>query len=454
MIVRDRVLIAGKTIVVVGMGLTGLYTARFLAACGADVVATDIKPKEELKGLEGLEDAGVEIAAGGYRQELFKGADMVVVSPGVRTDTAMFKAIADTTELISDVELLARLTDVPIVAVTGTNGKSTTTRLIEHMLKQRGTNVFTGGNIGVPALKFFEQEYELCLLEISSFQLENIASFRPTVAVLLNISEDHMDRYDSFDHYVDTKFRIFMNQKEEDHRIVNLGDSVIKEEVEKRGLFDDELLAFSLYDRLEEGIYIDGDHICCRYLGTESQYPLEGLRLKGAHNIENTMAAIGVGAVIGVDQQTIKKSIYGFNGLAHRMEFVRELDGVSYINDSKATNPAALRRALESFPEGAKSLILIAGGKDKGMDFSVLKDAIEGRVKLLVLIGEAKDKFNALDLSVSSVEAEGLAEAVDIAKRAATRGDTVLLSPGCASFDMFEDFEHRGNSFKELVRRL
>ncbi|HHD11619.1 MAG TPA: UDP-N-acetylmuramoyl-L-alanine--D-glutamate ligase [Deltaproteobacteria bacterium] len=454
MMIKERILLTGKKIVVVGLGVTGTYAARFLARCGAEVVATDLKPASQIEGRDELEEAGVKLVAGGYGEELFRGADLVVVSPGVRTDTALFSLIRTHTEVVSDVELVARFADVPIIAVTGTNGKTTTTSLVKEILTRRGMRLFTGGNIGVPALKFFEEDYELCLFELSSFQLENISTLRPTVSVLLNITEDHMDRYSSFSDYVDAKFRIFMNQKEEDHLVVNFDDPVIREELERRNIRKEGLLPFSLKEEFSEGVFIKGGNIICRYLGRESVYPTEGIKLEGIHNLENIMAAIGVAAVLGVDEETIKAGIYAFRGLPHRMEFVRELEGVRYINDSKSTNTGSLKRALEGFAGDGRRVVLIAGGKDKGMDFSVLKGVVNSRVKALVLIGEAKEKFKEAGFNVKCLGAEDLEEAVLMAREEAAAGDTVLLSPGCASFDMFRDFEHRGNCFKEIVRGL
>ncbi len=452
--IRERILLENKKIVVVGLGVTGSYTALFLSACGADVTATDVKPAELIECREELEKAGVRIEAGGHTEELFNGADLVVVSPGVRTDTGLFKTIKHHTEVISDVELLSRLTDVPIIAVTGTNGKTTTTTLVADILTRAGIRTFTGGNIGVPALKFFEQDYELCLLELSSFQLENIRTLRPRVSVLLNITEDHMDRYHSFRDYVDAKFRIFMNQKEEDHRVVNIEDSVIREELERRGIKEQTLLPFSTKRELKEGVYLTGDNIVCRYAGRESVYPVEGIKIEGTHNLENIMAGIGVALVVGVDEGAVRQGIYSFRGLPHRMETVRELNGVRYINDSKSTNPGSLKRALEGLGGEGKRVVLIAGGKDKGMDFSGLKDVVDSRVKLLILIGDARDKLKRAGFGTRTLDAQGLEEAVLMARDNAEPGDTVLFSPGCASFDMFRDFEHRGNCFKEIVRGL
>ncbi len=449
------IVLSGKKIVVVGLGLTGTYTSLFLSRCGADVVATDVKPASMIEGREELEKAGIGIEAGGHREELFMGADLVVVSPGVRTDTELFKKTRETTEVVSDVELFSRLIDVPIIAVTGTNGKTTTTSLIEDMLTRSGIRLFAGGNIGVPALRFFEADHQMCLLELSSFQLENISTLRPRVSALLNITEDHMDRYRSFRDYVEVKFRLLMNQKEEDHVVVNTGDRVIREELERRGSMGHALLLpFSTEEEPAEGICLKDGNIVCRYGGRERLYPVEGIRIEGVHNLENIMAAIGVAVVLDIEDEVIKESIYSFRGLPHRMELVREIEGVRYINDSKSTNTGSLKRALEGFSAGRRRVVLIAGGKDKGMDFSVLRDVVDSRVKLLILIGEAGEKLENTGFSVRTVRATSLEQAVFMARENAEPGDTVLLGPGCASFDMFRDFEHRGNCFRDIVRGL
>ncbi len=451
----ENILLSGKKIVVVGLGLTGTYTSLFLSRYGADVVATDIKPASMIEGREELEKAGISIEAGGHREDVFSGADLVVVSPGVRTDTELFKRIRETTEVVSDVELLSRLMDVPIIAVTGTNGKTTTTSLIKEMLTRSGIRLFSGGNIGVPALRFFEGDHQMCLLELSSFQLENISTLRPRVSALLNITEDHMDRYHSFRDYVEAKFRLFMNQKEEDHMVINTGDEVIREELERRGSMGPaQMLPFGTEEVPAEGISLKDGNIVCRYGGRERLYPVEGIRIEGVHNLENMMAAIGVAVVLGIEDEVIEESIYSFRGLPHRMEPVREIDGVRYINDSKSTNTGSLKRALEGFGTDRRRVVLIAGGKDKGMDFSVLREVVDSRVKLLILIGEAGEKLENTGFSAPTIRAASLEHAVLVARENAEPGDTVLLSPGCASFDMFRDFEHRGDCFRDMVRGL
>ncbi|MBI5599857.1 MAG: UDP-N-acetylmuramoyl-L-alanine--D-glutamate ligase [Deltaproteobacteria bacterium] len=460
--------LAGKKVLVVGLGRTGLSAARFLRKNGALVAATDVQPASALRGISELEAMGVIVEAGGHRKESFLGADMIVVSPGVEGGMPLLKdAETRGIEVISDIELVYRFLDAPVFAVTGTNGKSTVTALLSEVLKNAGKKAFTGGNIGVPATEYFEggEDYDACVLEISSFHLERIKSFRPRVAVLLNITEDHLYRHGGINEYAEVKFRIFANQTPGDYAVVNVGDPVIKGMIDKGGLIKCNIIPFSTAGRmtgeggwLKEGLYLDGGSIMWASAGKEEVYPAEGMHLAGVHNTENIMAVIAASRVAGVKREVVCDTVRNFRGLPHRMEFVREKGGVRYINDSKSTNVGSLCKALIGMREGVKdkkTVILIAGGKDKGGDYGVLKEAVREKVKLLILMGEAKERLKeALSGSTETVEAAGMEEAVRLSALSARPGDTVLFSPACSSFDMFRDFEERGMTFRRLVEGL
>lgn len=452
-----------KRVLVVGIGKTGFSVARFLKGLGKEVVATDIQPLPDIAGAEELARIGVEVEAGGHRPESFLSADLIVVSPGVEGDMALLKeAESKGVEVVSDVELFFRCVDVPVFAITGTNGKSTTTALLAEVFRRAGRSVFMGGNIGIPAMEYFREKggYELCVLEISSFHLEHVKTFRPRVAVLLNITEDHLYRHKSFDEYAGIKFRIFSNQGKGDYAVVNVGDLAIRQRVGGlKGVVKGEVIPFTTSGTLKGGLYLRGKEIVWERGGegrggNEEFYPAEGLYLKGSHNTENIMAVAAASRVAGVERDVISAAIRGFRGLPHRMEFVREVEGVEYLNDSKSTNAGSLYKALEGM-EGERRVVLIAGGKDKGGDYGFLRDIVEKKVKFLVVMGEARGRLKeALKGAVEAEEAGGLAEALTAAHKRAAAGDVVLFSPACSSFDMFRNFEERGEVFKRLVEGL
>ncbi|MCP3677586.1 MAG: UDP-N-acetylmuramoyl-L-alanine--D-glutamate ligase [Deltaproteobacteria bacterium] len=443
-----------KKVLIVGLGKTGFATARFLVKMGARVTVTDRREGAVIEGIDSLEEMGVTVECGGHHMETFLGSDLIVVSPGVPYELRHLREARDGgVETMSEIELASSFIDIPIVAVTGTNGKTTTTTLLGEIFAAAGRDVFVGGNIGTPLVEYLlsGRRGSAIILEVSSFQLEGIKRFRPRVAILLNVTEDHLDRYASIDEYCEAKFRIFENQKESDLAIVNGDDPMIMSRigaVKKPPT----VVPFSLTRSSRSGIFFREGEIIYAGEEGEERYPTGKFKLKGRHNLENIMAAIGAARHLGISRETILKTVERFDGLPHRMEAVRRIGGVWYYNDSKGTNVGALLKSLEGV-EGP--VILIAGGKDKGGNYSLLKDAAAEKVKLLILLGEAKTKIRgAIGTVAETVLAGSLEEAVRIASARCTPGDTVLLSPACSSFDMFKSFEDRGEQFKRLVHQL
>lgn len=449
-----REALSGKKAVVVGLASTGISASRFLKACGAEVVATDSKKLNELSGIEALLSIGVEVKAGGHSEVDLNGVETVVISPGVPYDLPFLnKARGMGAEVISDVELAYRFMDAPVLAVAGTNGKTTTTALLGQVLEDAGKKAFVGGNIGTPAIEYVENGggADICVLEVSSFHLETTRYFNPGAGILINITEDHLDRYRDFEHYAQTKFRLFENQSSDDFAIVNTNDPVIAKKVAE-GIGRGRVVPFTVEGVVDEGLYLTPEAIIYRMDGVEEAYPLSGIRLTGLHNMENIMAVIAAARLSGVDRASLLKTLSEFGGLSHRMEFVRELDGVTYIDDSKGTNIGALMMALR----GVKGpVILIAGGRHKGGDYSVLADLVKEKVRLMVLVGEARFKIKeAIGRLTWNIIVDSFEDAVKVAHGYAKAGDTVLLCPACSSFDMFKSYKDRGDRFKALVREL
>ena len=444
----------GRKVLVVGLARTGLATVALLKTKGSIVSTTEMKPKEEMgevvQELEGMELSQMEW--GGHQSRTFLNQDLIVVSPGVDLKMVPIqKALKRGIQVISEVELACRFIQAPIIAVTGTNGKTTTTHLIGEMLKEDRKRVGVGGNVGEPLVLFAEggDRWEVLVAEISSFQLEAIEDFRPSISVLLNITEDHLDRYTSYEEYIEAKARIFMNQNSRDVAVLN-GDDPIVTGLGKR--VRAKKILFSLKERLREGAFSNSEEIILRLKGKEENYSLAKTSLKGVHNVENMMAALTAAKIYGASKRAMETALDRFEGLEHRLEFVREVDGVRFFNDSKGTNVGSVVKSLESFSD---PIILIAGGKDKNGDLSPLRDPIKGRVKQLILIGEAKERMNReLGGLTETTMAKTLEEAVLLARQTAKRGEVVLLSPACSSFDMFKDYKERGNIFKDAVRRL
>ncbi len=466
----------GKKVVVVGLARSGVGAANLLHKLGASVTVTDKKKPEELGPYIGELLPGIRSALGSHPAELFREADLIVISPGVPLSVAPLKAAAEQgAVIIGELELAYQAVGSRItafLAITGTNGKSTTTSLLDAMLKKAGHATLLGGNIGnaltdeLMRIKGwdnkqfkgpFNQLPEFIVAEVSSFQLETVRTFKPKGAAILNITPDHLDRYVSMTDYIDAKCRIFLNQDEHDFIVLNADDPVTVEIVRRieRQLPLSKRPAIFYFSRKREvpGAYYRNGVIHFELSGFSSfvLHP-PAFRIKGVHNIENAMAASVMALLSGCAPGAVADALAEFPGLEHRLEFVREIDGVAFINDSKGTNVGAVIKSLESF---SGPVILIAGGRDKDGDFTELMPLIKDKVKTLVLIGEASDKIKkALDNSTRIIMEDSLGDAVAKAKELASPGDVVLLSPACASFDMFRDFEHRGREFKEHVGNL
>ncbi len=441
-------------VLVVGLARTGIAACKVLRRLGSVVKATDAKPATQLQPLVGeLEDMGVAMQLGGHAIDFAQDCDLIVVSPGVPLDVPLLGwARRNGIPIISEVELGWCLSNAKFVAVTGTNGKSTTVSLIGHILRLASDKVAVGGNIGNPvSLVAFGLDSDwVVVTEVSSFQLDTCVSFKPKVAVLLNITPDHLDRYPNFDVYAASKGRIFANQLEHDVAIVNFDDPrclTIAEGLKCNRRF------FSTRCEVSQGAFVQDQSVVVRVANQERRvFSVKDLRIRGPHNLANSLAATLAAIEFDVDDNVIRKGISQFQGLEHRMEFVDRIDGVDFINDSKATNPDAVMFALEGMD---KPTVLIAGGKDKGADFSILDPSVRAKVKAMVLIGAAKAKLRTMFKDCCQItEAADMEEAVKLAFELARPNGVVLLSPGCASFDMFDDFEHRGRVFKEIVRGL
>jgi UDP-N-acetylmuramoylalanine--D-glutamate ligase len=377
---------------------------------------------------------------------------LIVVSPGVDLSIdPIQRAIQHGVRVISEIELAYQFIHVPIIAVTGTNGKTTTTLLIGEMLKEDGRKVGVGGNLGEPMVLFADgkDRWEVLVVEISSFQLEAIEDFRPRISVLLNITEDHLDRYPSYAEYIGAKLRIFANQNSGDVAVLNGDDPIVmgfREKVKAKKVL------FSLQEKSDEGAFSNDQRISLRLGEKREEYSLVRAPLKGVHNVENMMAALTAARLFGCSKKAIQTVLDRFKGLEHRLEFVREMGGVRFYNDSKGTNVGSVVKSLQSFSE---PVILIAGGKDKNGDLAPLQELIRKRVKHLILIGEAKERMNReLGGLTDTVMAKTLEEAVLLAHQKGKPGEAVLLSPACSSFDMFKDYKERGTVFKEAVRKL
>jgi len=435
---------------VLGLARTGCETARFLFHQGAEVVVSDCRGEKELHSeMASLAGIPVHYLLGGDEREWMEGIETLVPSPGVPADNPLLQeASRRGVEIISEIELAYGFLRVPLVVITGTNGKSTTTTLIGEVLNDAGIRAFVGGNIGAPLISFVSGDWDWGVVEVSSFQLEWVNQFRPRVAVLLNLSEDHLDRYPDFASYCSVKGRIFAAQGKDDIAILNRGDARVwafREWISAR------VVTFG-WDEVAEGVFATGQDIVWRGEGLEERFPLSKVRIQGIHNVENLMAAVAVAKAIGVHAPFIQRAMEVFPGIEHRHEFVREKDGIRFYNDSKGTNVGAVLKSLASF---SSPIILLAGGIDKGGDYRVLESEVKAKVKTLILFGSAKGIIQkALGHLTETVMVDSLEAAVHVAERHAVPGDTVLLSPACSSFDMFENYEERGRVFKDLVHRI
>jgi UDP-N-acetylmuramoylalanine--D-glutamate ligase len=439
--------LGGKKVLVVGLARTGIATALFCAERGARVTATEARPEAEIvETAAKLRAVGVTLELGGHRAETFVEQDLIVPSPGVSPlMPALAAARAIGVPVWSEIELAWRFLRGRLICLTGSNGKTTTTSLMGHILETAGLPVQIAGNIGTPLISRVDvsSDSSFTLMEASSFQLESISAFRPDVAVLLNVTPDHLDRHGSVEAYGRAKARMFEYQTEEDAAVINADDAMAPQYAPA----GPRVLWFSRQKRVASGCYLRGEEIVFRSDGAECvllERKIIGLR--GSHNIENVLAAAAAARLAGVEPSAIAEGVRTFAGVEHRIEYVATISGVEYFNDSKATNVDATLKALDAFPG---NVLVILGGKDKGSDYRILRPALRSHARMALLIGSAADKIEADLAGVIPVE-----RAVEVASRRAQPGDTVLLAPACASFDQFDNYEHRGRVFKQLVREL
>lgn len=443
----------GKRVLVVGLARTGLVVSLFCAAYGSRVTGIDEKPETALASTaEKLRAAGVTLEFGVSRPEIFVNQDLIIVSPGVPAKLSGLELARNRgVPVWSEIELAWRLLRGKLVAITGSNGKTTTTALVGHILQSAKIPVLVGGNIGTPLLARVEASSDstVTVAEVSSFQLETIDAFRPDVGVLLNLTPDHIDRHGSFEEYARAKQKLFQNMLDRDAAVLNADDP----QVAQRGPARGQIFWFSREKRLAVGTFLRGEQILFRREGNESVLMRRSdIPLRGEHNLENVLAASTAAILAGAPTDAIEAAVRTFPGVEHRLEFVADIGGVGFYNDSKATNVDATLKAIEAFPG---SLFVILGGKDKGSPYSPLREPLRQRAKLVLLIGAAADKIAAeLEGAVELQHAGALERAVTAALELAKPGDTVLLAPACASFDQYENFEARGREFKEIVARL
>ena len=435
---------------VVGLGITGLSAVRYLSALGERIVVVDSRERPPQLPVLQQQFPQVEVHTGAFDAQHFCQARRIVVSPGVAlTEPALQAAQQAGVEIIGDIDLFASEVRVPVAAITGSNGKSTVTALLSAMLEQSGKRVLTGGNIGTPALELLrqadtQQPADACVLELSSFQLETLQRLPMQTAVVLNISADHMDRYPNMETYIASKLSIYRHAE---NAVINLDDAVLRQQVLPTG----RVLGFSLRASSDSSFGVDMRH-GERYLAFEGECLLavDALKMRGEHNIANALAALALGTQMAVPMAAMLQTLQSFGGLAHRTQWVAEIDGVNWYNDSKATNVGATVAAIRGLPGRH---VLIAGGEGKAADFSALAEAARERLSAAVLIGRDAGALATVLAPVTRVErAADMDEAVRLAASLAQRGDNVLLSPACASFDMFDSFEHRGEMFMQAVR--
>ncbi|MBI3404590.1 MAG: UDP-N-acetylmuramoyl-L-alanine--D-glutamate ligase [Acidobacteria bacterium] len=451
---KNEFQLAGKRILVVGLARTGIATALFCASRGAHVTATESNPPERVAdAVAKLDAAHVQLELGGHKQETFLKQDLIVPSPGVPYGMEHLAAArAAGIPVWSEIELASRFLKGKLIAITGSNGKTTSTALTGHILETAGVPVIVAGNIGTPLISRVETSSDatITVAEVSSFQLENIAEFRPDVAAILNLTPDHLDRHASFDEYANAKARLFENQTAADAAILNADDPASQRFSPLRA----QRYSFSRMQPVSAGTFVRDGKI--RFRNRDgAEIPLletSVIGLRGSHNLENVLAASASAFLVGASPANISEGVRTFAGVEHRLEFVAEISGVSFYNDSKATNVDATLKAIDAFPG---NLLVILGGKDKGSSYSVLADSLKKRARMVITIGAAAEKITSeLHGTVEIVAAGTIDKAVRTAMERAHTGDTVLLAPACASFDQFENYEQRGRVFKQLVRQL
>ena len=445
-----------KTLVL-GAGKSGIAAAKFLAERGATVALHDKKPVEEWSDeAKSLKAQKVGLIDGNLPSWLLDQIDLVIISPGVPTNTIPARYVdRKDGEVIGEVELAYRFTKGRIVGITGSNGKTTTTTLIGELLKNSGIETQIGGNIGTPLIDLIEtsNENSWTVCELSSFQLETIKEFRPNVGICLNVAPNHLDRYDLFSDYAAAKHRLFMNQTADDVAILNADDEITASWA--KGLKANVVL-FSVKTELEEGLFLRGRDLICRANGKEKILATrDEIFLRGLHNVENVLAAFAAGLACGAAPDSMRETVKNFQGVEHRIEFVAKMGGVNFYNDSKATSVAATLKAVEALSEEDGKIVLILGGRGKNAPYQPLENLIRKKVRRLVLIGEdAENISRELGKAAEIVRAVTMGEAVEKSFQAAKRGDSILLAPACASFDMFASYEERGKIFKRKVLQL
>jgi UDP-N-acetylmuramoylalanine--D-glutamate ligase len=449
--------VKGKRVLVVGLGKSGVASAQFLAARGARVTVSDTRSQNELKDqIPALLDRGIAVETGGHGERTFRDQDLIVVSPGVPSNLPhLVRARTIGIPVIGEIELAARFLKGKIVAITGSNGKTTTTTLCGDLIASSSRRTLVGGNIGTPVILLVDDSTDdtINVVEVSSFQLETVETFHPYIAVVLNITPDHLDRHGSMEAYTAAKARIFENQTAADYAVLNADDPGSSG---LAGKTKAQVCWFSrkkLLSVTESGSFVRGAEIYWRKDGKEQRVMgVSEITLKGAHNLENVLSAITVASLCGCDPETIRNTVRQFKAVEHRLQYIATIDGVEYYNDSKATNVDATIKAIESFPG---NIHLILGGKDKDSDYTLMNDLLRQRVKRVYTIGAAADKIrNHLQTAVEVMPCQTLSTAVDRAHDLARSGDVVLLAPACSSFDQFENYEHRGRTFRALVERL
>lgn len=450
----DGTRLRNSNVSVIGAARSGVAAAKLLQQQGAAVFVSDQQPESKLAShIPQLTSMGIAFETGGHTDRAYD-CSLMVISPGVPSDApVVLEAQRRGIKVVSELELASWFCKAPIVAITGSNGKTTTATLLGRILFDAKKKHVVAGNIGTAfsAVVLELAETDIAVLEVSSFQLDHCETFRPTIAAILNITPDHMDRYgNSMERYAASKARIFMNQMADDVLIYNLDDEWTAKTVAQA---KSKRIAFSMKRPLAEGACVEGNELVTLLEGRQSQViPTNAISIRGMHNLYNAMAATLAGQLLGVNVASIRATLKNFKGVEHRLEFVRELNGVKYFNDSKATNVDSVSYALQAFSE---PIVVLLGGRDKGNDYSKLNDLVKAHVRAIVAIGESADKVvQAFSSIKQTVRAESMQEAVVTAHRLAQPGDVVLLSPACASFDWFENYEHRGRVFKELVSGL
>jgi UDP-N-acetylmuramoylalanine--D-glutamate ligase len=445
-----------KRVLVVGLGKSGVSAALYLRKLGARVTVSDARSSEALaKEIPALLAAGVMVETGGHGVLTFRRQDLIVISPGVPLTTPdVQRSISAGVPLIGELELASQGLRGQIIAITGSNGKTTTTSLVGHILEHAGLDTKVGGNIGLPVVELVAESTDetWSVLEVSSFQLETIDTFRPHIAAVLNITPDHLDRHGTFENYAAAKTRITENQTPDDFLVLNAEDKPTQMVAAKTKA---QIYWFSGVRRIKQGAFAHGDGIyfIAQEGGTpEPIMPLAEVSLRGAHNVENVLAAIAMAKLAGVSTEAIRSGVASFHAVEHRLQFVAKVRGVDYYNDSKATNVDATAKALASFSGGVR---IILGGKDKGSDYTTLLPLLRERTVAVYLIGAAASIIQKqLGDQITLTPAGSMEAAIRLAYGAAQPGETVLLAPACASFDQFENYEHRGRVFTELVQAL